>query len=50
MLDSFNLAIYYSIQKWKFFVQAWLLFNITTILTKMVLNYFYFLLFLQYKF
>ena len=28
------------IQKWKLFVQAQLLFNITTILTKMVLNYF----------
>ena len=36
-----DLTIYYSIQKWKLFVQAWLLFNITTILTKMVLNYFW---------
>ena len=35
-----DLTIYYSIQKWKLFVRARLLFNITTILTKKVLNYF----------
>ena len=39
-LGSFDLSIYYSIQKWKLLVRVWLLFNITTILTKMVLNYF----------
>ena len=39
-LGSFNLTIYYSIQKWKFFGWAWLLFNITTILSKKDQNYF----------
>ena len=35
-----DLTIYYSIQKWKLFVQARLLFNIRPIFTKKVLNYF----------
>ena len=37
---SLDLTVYYSIQKWKLFVRARLLFNITTILTEMVLNHF----------
>ena len=39
-LGSFDLTIYYSIQQLYLLEWARLLFNITTILTKMVLNYF----------